>query len=181
MIGLVSNPLFLQSFGVISMTLTLQTLQTLVHTSQEIYGFIANIKSSTSVYHKNINVLLIELDLESEILLLESLLKEINIEKYYTQTLAICLNLMKTCLLDIHQIITQIHDRVIYNNKLWVSGYGTFSYKFDDIIVKLSSLYNNLIKRKNNLFKILSINNHLLLLTTDKNIDCIDTSVVIVD
>jgi hypothetical protein len=137
---------------------TIQCLQTLSVTTQEIYGFITTIKKTT--HHVDITELLIELDLESEVLVLESLLKEINIQKYYTQTLAICLKLLEECLIDILKLLSEVNKRVNYNKKLWFVSYGR-SYKFDDIIKNIILLKNNLDKRKNNLFEILKINKHL--------------------
>ena len=176
---ILSNPIFFQqSIGSISMNITIQCLQTIISTTQEICGFITTIKSST--HHVNINKLLDELDLESEIILLKSLLNDIHIEKYHTQTLAICLTLMKKCILDIHQIIIQINDRVQYNNKLWYIV-GSMAYKFDDISVKLISLTKKLDKRKLNLFDVIKINNQLLITPCSTIIDEIDPSVIMVN
>lgn len=139
---------------------TIQCLQTLAVTTQEIYGFITTIKTTT--HHIDITNLLIELDLEPEVLVLESLLKEINIEKHHTQTLAICLKLLEDCLTDILKLLSEVNKRLDYNKKLWVSFYGSRSYKFDDLGNKLRFYKANLDKRKDNLFEIIKINKYLI-------------------
>lgn len=142
---------------------TVRCLQTLAVTTQEIYGFITTIKTTTS--HVDITNLLIELDLEPEVLVLESLLKEINIEKHHTQTLAICLKLLEDCLTDILKLLSEVNRRMDYNKKLWVSFYGSRCYKFDDLANNLRFYKANLDKRKDNLFEILKINQYLTPLT----------------
>lgn len=145
--------------GTICIQTTIQCLQTLAVTTQEIYGFISTIKTTTQ--HVNIATLLTELDLESEVLVLESLLREINIEKHHTQTLAICLKLLDECLGEIHKLLSEVHKRMDYNSKLWVDIYGLRTKKFDDISDKMRFLKNNLDKRKDNLFEVLKINQYL--------------------
>lgn len=139
---------------------TIRCLQTVVVTTQEIYGFVTTIK--TASHHVDITNLLIELDLEPEVLVLESLLKEINIEKHHTQTLAICLKLLEDCLTDILKTLAEVNKRLEYNNKLWVSFYGSRCYKFDNLGTKLRFYKTNLDKRKDNLFEILKINSYLM-------------------
>lgn len=136
-----------------------QCVQTLVVTTQEIYGFITTIKTTTS--HIDIANLLIELDLEPEVLVLESLLKEINLKEHFTQTLAVSLKLLEECLTDILKLLSEVNKKIEYNNKLWISFYGTRCYKFDDLGYKLRLHKSNLDKRKANLFEILKINSYL--------------------
>lgn len=153
--AILGNP----TLSTICIQTTIQCVQTLAVTTQEIYGFITTIKSTT--YHVDIANLLIELDLEPEVLVLESLLKEINIEKHHTQTLAICLKLLEDCLTDILKLLSEVNKKIEYNNKLWISFYGTRCYKFDDLGTKLRFYKANLDKRKENLFEILKINSYL--------------------
>ena len=136
-----------------------QCVQTLVVTTQEIYGFVTTIKKTTS--HLDIANLLIELDLEPEVLVLESLLKEINLQEHFTQTLAVSLKLLEECLTDILKLLSEVNKKIEYNNKLWISFYGTRCYKFDDVGCKLKLHKKNLDKRKKNLFEILKINSYL--------------------
>jgi hypothetical protein len=147
---MLSNPIL----GTIGIQMTLQCLQTLSSTTQEIYGFITTIKTTT--HHVNIGSTLMELDLASEIVFIESLLREISLaiendEKKHTQSLAVSVKLLKDCLLDIHSLLDEINKRIEYNTKLWVTGYGFRTYRFDDVDGKLHFLANNLEKRKRNM------------------------------
>lgn len=150
-----SNPIL----GTIGINMTLECIKTLSNTTQEIYGFITTIKTTTK--HVNIGSLLMELDLASEILVLESMLKEIDIEKNHTQTLAICLRLLQECLNQIHNLLGEIHKRIEYNTKLWVTGYGVREYKFDDLSNNLKLLTSNLKSRKKNLVDAIKISDFL--------------------
>jgi hypothetical protein len=153
---MLNNPIL----GTIGIQMTLQCLQTLANTTQEIYGFITTIKTTT--HHVNIGSLLMELDLASEILVLESMLKEINVEKNHTQTLAICLKLLQDCLNDIHALLAEVNKRIEYNTKLWVTGYGMREYKFDDLSDRLRFLSANLRNRKQNLIDVIQMNDFLI-------------------
>ena len=146
---------------------TVQCLQTLAVTTQEIYGFITTIKETTS--HVDIKNLMIELDLEPEVLVLESLLKEINIEKHHTQTLAICLKLLDQCLADILKLLAEVNKKVDYNKNLWVTFYGWRCQKFDGLGDQLRFYKANLDKRKSNLFEILKINSYLIPITISRS------------
>ena len=171
---MLSNPIL----GTIGVQMTLQCLRTLASTTQEIYGFVTTIENTTK--HVNIGSLLMELDLASEILYIESMLKEINIEKNYTQTLAIALKLLQNCLNDIHSLLSQINKRIEYNKNLWITGYGLREYKFDDLSNKLRFLAQNLEKRKENLVISLNINEKLnSLQNTDDEL--IDISILSID
>ena len=75
----------------IGLDLTLKCVSVLTTSAQGIYSLITNIKSSHPLYVEDVSKILKELDLENDILILESLLKEINIEKHHTKTLALCL------------------------------------------------------------------------------------------
>lgn len=139
---------------------TIQCVQTLMVTTQEIYGFITTIKETTS--HVDIANLLVELDLEPEVLLLDSLLKEINIEKHHTQTLAISLKSLDQSLNDILKLLSEVNKKVDYNKKLWFTLGGWRCKNFDGIGEKLRCYKSNLDKRKANLFEILKINSFLV-------------------
>jgi hypothetical protein len=138
---------------------TMHCVQTIFITTQEIYGFITTIKKTT--HHVNISNLLIELDLEPEVIILQSLLNEIDIGYHHTQTLAYALKSLDECLTIILKILAEINKRIISNEKLWVTLYGYRCVKFDDLDEKLRFYKNNLDKRKKNLFEILKINDYL--------------------
>ncbi len=146
---------------------TIQCIQTLSVTTQEIYGFITTIKQTTS--HVDIANLLIELDLEPEVLVLRSLLEEINIEKHHTQTLAMSLKLLDDCLTDILKLLSEVNKKMDYNKKLWVTFYGWRCQKFDGLAERLRCYKANLDKRKTNLFEILKINSYLVPLNSTKS------------
>lgn len=177
---MLSNPIL----GTIGVQMTWTCLQTLIGTTQEIYGFITTIKTTT--HHVNISSLLTELDLASEILVLESMLREVDVEHNHTQTLAICLRLLQDCLNDIHKLLSEIHKRMEYNTKLWITGYGVREYKFDDVSDKLRFLSNNLRGRKQNLIDTIKIN-HLLIPSqvtekiTEEEDELMDISVITID
>lgn len=178
---MLTNPIL----GTIGIQMTLQCLQTLSTTTQEIYGFITTIKTTT--HHVNIGSLLMELDLASEVLVLESMLKEIDVEKNHTQTLAICLKLLQDCLNEIHSLLAEINKRIDYNTKLWVTGYGVREYKFDDVSDKLRFLSSNLRGRKQNLIDVIKMNDFLIPAPnieekiTEQDDELLDVSVVTID
>lgn len=175
---ILSNPIL----GAISLQMTWQCVRTLLGTTQEIYGFITTIETTTR--HVNIGSLLMELDLASEILYLESMIKEIDIEKNYTQTLAISLKLLQDCLNDIHLLLSEVNKRIEYNKKLWVTGYGIREFKFDDLSNRLKFLTQNLEKRKENLVVVLKINDKLTPLernSDDYDDELLDISMVTID
>ena len=178
---MIGNPLL----GTIGIQMTLTCLQTLSNVTSEIYGFITTIKATT--YHVNIGTLLMELDLASEILFLESLLKEIDVEKNHTQTLAISLRLLQDCLTDIHTLLGEVNKRIEYNTKLWVNGFGLREHKFDDLSGKMRFLANNLEKRKENLIYAIKIKDELIpapnvqAFIKEENDDLLDVSVISID
>lgn len=139
---------------------TIQCIQTLAVTTQEIYGFISTIKETTC--HVDIANLLVELDLEAEVLVLGKLLEEINIEKHHTQTLAISLKLLDQCLAEILKLLSEVNRKMDQNKKLWITFYGWRCQKFDGLGEKLRFHKINLDKRKFNLFEILKINSYLV-------------------
>lgn len=162
-IGLFGSILTNPILGTIGIHMTIQCLQMLSNTTQEIYGLITTLQITT--YHVNIGSLLMELDLASEILFLESLLKEIDIENNHTQTLAISLKLLNDCLNDIHSLLHDVNKRIEYNNKIWqiTNIMNIREYKFDDISGKLNCLAINLEKRKRNLMYTIQIKDKLIL------------------
>ena len=144
------------TLGTIGLSLTIKCIETLASTTQNIYGLITTIKTTT--HHIDIKRLLVKLDMEADILLLEIMLKEIDIKKNHTQTLALGLKNLQECLNEIHKLLEIIHNRIRYNNSVWV---GT-TYKFDDVSEDLSNLKKVLDGRKNMLMKIIEINNILI-------------------
>ena len=144
----------------IGLDLTLKCVSVLTTSAQGIYSLITNIKSTHPLYVEDVSKILKELYLEKYILILESLLKEINIEKHHTKTLALCLESLKTCVLEIENVLGTINNRVIYNKSLWL-GKSIRSFGFEDIISSLQLLKKNMDNRTNKLFEVIKINHKL--------------------
>lgn len=145
--------------GSIGLGLTIECIKTLASTTQNIYGLITTIKTTTS--HVNIHKLLMELDFEADIIVLGSLLRSIDVEKHHTEPLSLSLKLLEEILLEIHDLLESVHKKIQYNDALW-TGSKFLSYKFDSVSDKLRFIKINLDKRKQNLFDIIKINDHLL-------------------
>lgn len=127
--------------------------------AQGIYGLMSNISSFTT-YPNVINTLK-ELDIEASVRILEKLVKELRI-KNKTKTLNESLELLKKCIVDIENELAAIHEKLVYNAKIWY--FNTFrSYKFSSHISKLRLLKMQLDNRTQMFFKILKANDELVM------------------
>ncbi len=148
--------LLLKTIGI---DLTLKCVNIVSTSVHSIYNLVSTVRASaTNVIE--ITKLLKELDIDNDVILIESLLQEINLEKFHSKTLAICLERLKECVLEIENDLKIINDRLTYNNSLWY-GKSFRTYAFDDKIESLKLLKLNLDNRKKNLFEIIKINNYL--------------------
>jgi hypothetical protein len=146
--------------GTVCLSAAIKCMQSVLITTQEIYGFVSTIKETT--YHVNVVNLLGELDTEHNIGLIEVMLHEIDVNNHYTQTLGFALKSIEDNLKGIHTLLNEVKQRVEYNNGLWVNMYGYRTKKFDDLSEKLKFLSNSLKGRKDDLFNILKINHSLV-------------------
>lgn len=122
--------------------------------------------------------------MEHEIRLLGSLLKTIDVENNYSDTLAFCLKEMEDCLSGILKLFSEINKRMDHNQKLWVTLYGSRCYKFDDLDKNLHFCAEILNKRKYNLFEILKITPYISnkkKITYECDDEVLNVSVVSVD
>ena len=149
----------------IGIDFTLKCISTLTASSQGIYSLIKNINSCAS---PDISLILQQLDLEVNIKILESLIRELasDIRKHHSHTLALCVQELKNCVEQIENQLIQIEFRVNYNGSLWFFR-SIRSYGFDDIIANISVLKMKLDNRKQLLFDVIKINNHLSLDISD--------------
>jgi hypothetical protein len=175
--NLVKNIIISPVVGTIGYQLSWEFIKTLVHTitstTQEIVGFVTLIEKN--IHHTNICLLFNELDLCSEITFLQTISKEINVEKNNTQSLAISLKFLQFCLNDIHDLLHEIKSRIEHNKKLWITAYGLREYKFDDLYKKLEVLSKKLQKRKENFKTALNMKEYLIPMCLDNiSIDVID-------
>lgn len=148
-----------------SVDLTLMCIKTVTSSAQGIYGLITALNSSSvgSISH-----VLRELDLETDVLILESLLKEIDVDKHHTETLSLCLKSLEECVLKIETALKTVHERISYNNSIWL--FSTMrSYSFDDLADSLKILKLNLNNRKKTLFDVIKINPFLKCTSTEIN------------
>jgi len=153
----------------IGLDLTLKCISTLTVSTQSVYNLLSNIKSS--VHTKDLTNVLKEMDLENDILILESIFKEIDLENHHTKTLALCLESLKVCVSEIENKLSEVNNRIIYNQSLWIAS-SMRSYVFDDIINSLKLLKLNLDNRKKTLFEVIKINAYLNpYLNIEKNCD----------
>lgn len=144
----------IQTLGV---DFSLKCISTLTSSMQGIYLLMSNIHNTVET--KDVSKTLMELDFYADLKLLDILLKEINIDINHTNTLALCLEMLKNCVTDIEKELTEIQNKNIYNQSLWLKFRA---YDFDDNITTLKILRLNLDNRKKSLFDILKINNYLV-------------------
>lgn len=134
-----------------------QCLTALTSSTQIICDTIGNIVISETVNSRDIVNLIKELDLSTDMVVLESLLKEINVEKYKSSaTLNLCLHSLKECIHVIQFDLHETSERITYNNSLWLFKFSR-SYRFDDLMIKLKTSKKTLENRKKLLFEILNI------------------------
>jgi hypothetical protein len=148
--------LLLKTIGI---DLTLKCVNIVSTSVHSIYNLVSAVKASGANVIE-ITKLLKELDIDNDVILIESLLQEIDLTKIHSKTLAICLERLKECVLEIENDLKIINDRLTYNNSLWY-GKSFRAYAFDDKIESLKLLKLNLDNRKKNLFEIIKINNYL--------------------
>lgn len=152
--------------GGLGLDLTLKCVTAVTASAQGIYSLISSISSNK--HEPTIGKLLEELDINVDVCMLETMMKEFNVEKHYTKTLSFCLKELEKCLKEIEKILHEIKLRLDYNDSLWVSSFR--AYTFTDIIDKLKSLKKTLDNRKNNLFEVIKINEYLNIDTERKEL-----------
>lgn len=146
----------------IGVELTVKCIGIVSTSVKSIYNLTKSHEISTSI---EITKLLKQLDIYNDINMVETLLQEINIEKYHSKTLTLCLENLKECILDIENNLKTINGRITFNNSIWF-GKSFRSYSFEDMIESLKLLKLNFDNRKKNLFEIISINNSLIIEVT---------------
>lgn len=164
----------------IGLDLTIRCISTLTTSAQGIFLLCNNINKNNI----DITYFIKKLDIYADINVLEILLKEIDLEKHYSQTLAMCLKNLQECVSDIELQLIFIHNRINYNKSLWYI-FQYKSFKFTDIISELEILKKKLDNRKNLLFDILKINQFInykhnipILNIPPLNTDLVDTDFI---
>jgi hypothetical protein len=140
----------------VGLNFTIQCLSALTSSTQIICGSVGNIVTSNAINSQDIVRLVKELDLSTDMLILESLLKEINIEKYNSRTFELCLQSLKECITNLQNELIEVNRRISYNDSLWIFKY-TRSYGFDDLINKLKISKITLENRKKLLFEVFNM------------------------
>ena len=165
----------------VGLNFTIQCVLALTSSTQTICGTISNIVTSNAINSKDIVCLVKELDLSTDMVILESLLKEINIEKYYTQTFGLCLQSLRECITTLQNELIETNRRILYNDSLWIFKYSR-SYGFDDLVIKLKISKKTLENRKKLLFEVFNmsdklkkINNMDICNNPDNNSQCMCT------
>jgi len=134
-----------------------QCLTALTSSTQIICGTIGNIVVSEKVDSQSIVNLIKELDLSTEMIILQSLLKEIRVEQYESsETLKLCLNALRECISSVQNNLNETYERITYNNSLWIFKFYR-SYVFDDLMTKLIISKKALDNRKKLLFETLNM------------------------
>jgi hypothetical protein len=149
--------------------LSLDPLCRVSSSANGIYALMSNINNFTS--YPNVVIALKELDIEASIRILEKFLKELNI-KHRTKTLEEALNLLKECIVNIENELSDIHNKMAENTTIAkIPIYNWYkSHKFSGSIVKLKMLRSQLDNRKDMLFNIMKTNSELET-RHNKNID----------
>jgi len=149
-------------------------IKTVTMSAQGIYSIVTTLTSPSTT--PSISYVIKELDLIAEVSVLETLLKEIDLNKHHTETLTLCVKSLEECVLQIEKNLKIVQERSDYNNSLWILT-SLRSYGFDDLISTLKLLKLNLSSRKKTLFNVLKINNFLV----SKPATCCETDTVIVE
>ena len=134
-------------------------IKTVTMSAQGIYGIITTLTSPSTT--PSISYVIKELDLATEVSVLETLLSEIDLEKHHTETLNKCVKSLEECVLQIEANLKTVQERSDYNNSLWIFT-SMRSYGFDDLVSALRLLKCNLSSRKKTLFNVIKINTYLV-------------------
>lgn len=143
-----------------SIDLTLKCISILSSSVQNIFGIVDKFKGHSND-NNSVYIKLKKLDIENDLILINTLLSEINVEKNHSKSLSLCLERLKECVLEIENELKIIDYRVNYNNSLWLFK-SVRTYGFENRIKALEVLKENLDNRKNNLFEIIKITNLIL-------------------
>ncbi len=137
---------------------TLQCITSLTTSARCIYGLIASMGTHSEA--PDIMMLIKESDLERKTRLLESVLSDIDIKMHYTNSLALCIKNLNSCLDDIKGMLDIVNKRSSYNKSLWLLKRAR-TYGFMDIYTSLKVTIMNLDDRRQSLFEVLAINHKL--------------------
>ena len=143
----------------INLNLTLKCVSILTESTKGIYNLIIGIDNKLT-YMPDIKKEMDEMDIGVQVQVIELLLLDIDVTKHFTQTLGLCIENLKTCVLEIEKTLKEMDENISYNNSLWFFKISR-SYNVICLINKLKTYKINLINRKDLLFDILKINNHL--------------------
>jgi len=141
----------------IGVDLTLKCINSITGTTQTIYGLISGIKGEKQI---EVTKFLTDTDIEATIKVLESLLQELDVDKHTSKTLNLCLTEMEEVIKEINVILKMIHDRLLFNNSLYVLK-SWRSWKFTEEIEKLGKLNEILHNRWKLLRDVLAIKESL--------------------
>lgn len=143
----------------IGLDLTLKCISTLTSSAQGIYSLIKSINSNASD-QPDIQFVIADLDLGMEVKILDALIKDINIETQYTETLALCIESLKECVEQLESELVDVQKKLEWNSSLRIFKYYR-SYGFEGKVEKFRLLKSNMNGRKAMLFDVLKINQHL--------------------
>jgi hypothetical protein len=150
--------LVLSRFGI---DYVLKSVNMISHSANGISTAISAISSHKGGH--DISKLLKRLDIQHNVRVLKTLISEINTEVGCTATLMIALNGVRECLVEIHKELDIVKKHLSYNNSLWFGWLGwTRYYNFNTNEENLIIMNEALRVRKDMLFDILGINNHLV-------------------
>jgi ABC-type transporter Mla subunit MlaD len=143
--------------GAIGFTAATTIINSISSLSSNIYFLINHIKINKSIYHNDIFKQIVKTDIEATIRLLQSIITEI--PKYFNNnnlSIVIALKNVQEIIAQIEFELTEIHNKVKYNNTLYVFV-NLRSYDCKEELDKIDTLINILEKRRDNLFKTLEL------------------------
>ena len=147
--------------GVIGLDMTLNTIRcvnTITASTDSIYKLVNCIH--THPQSSDIIKVLNKCDIEIKVRIIESLIKNLKLEKI-TEPIILCLNSLKESIALIEKELCDIHTKLNYNYSLWMLK-SFREYDFSANIFNLH-IYNNMLdNRKTLFFDIIHINNDLL-------------------
>jgi hypothetical protein len=135
----------------------IKLINTITSSTNGISSLVNTIKSYK--HSNNICLILKQTDIEMSMKILKILISEINIKDNCTVTLLMSLVSLSECLNDIEKELHIINTKSSYNKSLWISWKR--AYEFEENENNLILLKTTLDMRKEFLFSVVKINDHL--------------------
>jgi len=142
--------------GIVGITTVSSVINSIGIITYNIYNLIGTIRVSKNTYHKEIINILVKTDIEHNIRLVQSILKELPLYYNTSNSTMIILKDIKDIMKKIENQLIDIHNKIIYNSSIVLLS-NWRSYNFKEHLDELTILIEVFERRKDNLFKLISI------------------------